>query len=544
MVDLFEEQIVDLIERRPEDELVAILVSTNQNKLARRDAADALGLLHGSSPAASAALINAASSDQSPEVRCAAVSAIGRRRSGGDEVICALMAALQDNDAEVRFAACCALGLFGKPAERAASRLTEILNDSAASVRTAAATVLGQFGAGSSEIADALLRALEDEVPGVRAAAASALGQCAPLPQGAEECLARAAGDLYPNVRAAAVYALGRITPSETGRLAIAECLGDHDEVTRLRADVSLKSGSAEQNLQIVCIEVQRIAAAVDSARLDTHSKKKDLKVSVRRLRDALANVPSGACRMVASVVPTMMVADAPRRDNLARKAARFFEIALRGRDGEVNVVDILNALGHSRANGVAGALKSLSNSDEAPVLNKLTVKVLLEIMDEERTRKLKGEIKEAIRPVVETLPAEPMKRLAAICALDGAFREVVKDELQSTLDRVLRIDPPAEYDAKREVSKLANAVLHQTGYSIRSSDGWTAGVMVGRGRKSGPGYFRLQEKYPQGGLRQNPVTIKQETPPVVLVDATKKRSFFDFARTSTDELQKKPTRS
>lgn len=133
------------------------------------------------------------------ELRIAAANALARLDE--PSVLPAVVGALSDPDPRVRLRACHACGTFADP--RAVPGLTERLDDEPR-VRRAAANALGAIG--TDRALDPLVDLLEDPDESLRRIAAGALGNASdPKPI---EPLARALGDESAVVRNAAVYSV------------------------------------------------------------------------------------------------------------------------------------------------------------------------------------------------------------------------------------------------------------------------------------------------------------------------------------------------
>lgn len=135
-----------------------------------------------------------------PEVRMAAANVLGR--IGDPRVVQPLCDRLDDDHAKVRARAARACGRIGDP--EAGAPLREQIGDPSADVRQEVADAIGRIG--GPDAADALERFLDDPNPGVRRTAVVALGRL----QGAGriETLAETLGDDSDRVRRAAAYAL------------------------------------------------------------------------------------------------------------------------------------------------------------------------------------------------------------------------------------------------------------------------------------------------------------------------------------------------
>ncbi|GAA0529804.1 HEAT repeat domain-containing protein [Halorubrum ejinorense] len=134
-----------------------------------------------------------------PELRMAAANALGRLDDASG--LQALVKALEDDDPRVRLRAAQACGTFADP--RAIPGLRDRLDDDPR-VRRAAANALGTIG--TDEALSPLLDLLDDGDESIRRIAAGALGKASnPEPV---EPLARALGDESAVVRNAAVYSV------------------------------------------------------------------------------------------------------------------------------------------------------------------------------------------------------------------------------------------------------------------------------------------------------------------------------------------------
>ncbi|SDF16472.1 HEAT repeat [Halorubrum xinjiangense] len=135
-----------------------------------------------------------------PELRMAAANALGRLDDASG--LQALVGALDDDDPRVRLRAAQACGTFADA--RAVPGLRERLDDEEPRVRRAAANALGTIG--TDQALSPLLDLLDDGDESIRRIAAGALGK-ASTPEPVEP-LARALGDESAVVRNAAVYSV------------------------------------------------------------------------------------------------------------------------------------------------------------------------------------------------------------------------------------------------------------------------------------------------------------------------------------------------
>jgi HEAT repeat protein len=139
---------------------------------ARVLAAERLGRMAVDDPRIVPAL-ETALADPFPDVRVAAVTALGMRKGGGHPVTRLFGGALRDADRLVRSAAVFALAKVGDPAAMPA--LLAALNDPEIPVRRDAVWAVGRLGGGTSNTLDKLSGALKDADPSVRYWAACSL---------------------------------------------------------------------------------------------------------------------------------------------------------------------------------------------------------------------------------------------------------------------------------------------------------------------------------------------------------------------------------
>jgi len=186
-------------------------------------------------------VLSAALRDGEPEMRRAAVEALGRtlrpwRREPGPRLRLALPAlkqALKDSDRIVRDQAIAKLGERGPAARSAEPALIELLKtEKGLSVRSRAAWALGRFGPAAKNAVPALIDALTDKHVTIRANSATALGRI-----GSETAvgpLIVALDDPHSEVRAMAAQALGRFGPRARAAVPALRRLSD-DKSQRVR---------------------------------------------------------------------------------------------------------------------------------------------------------------------------------------------------------------------------------------------------------------------------------------------------------------------
>lgn len=162
-------------------------------------------------PRATKPLLHALS-DELPQVRAAAVKALGQMRTAPrKEIAPAIRTALKDGAPEVRAAACLAMAALREGSGR--EEIVKCLEDDEWCVRQAAAEALASLGADASA-GPLLVELLGDEQPQVRIAAAKALVATCNYPP-AVEALAKASKDHEAGVRITAVEGLGELARKE-----------------------------------------------------------------------------------------------------------------------------------------------------------------------------------------------------------------------------------------------------------------------------------------------------------------------------------------
>ena len=125
--------------------------------------------------AKSVAPLAEALTDESPDVRRTAASALVRCGPQAVGALAALRDALKSKDDRLRLEAARALGAIGVAAKPAGPSLVALLRDDLVDVRAAAAAALGRIGRIDPVAKKALVSLLDDEDPAVQEAAATAL---------------------------------------------------------------------------------------------------------------------------------------------------------------------------------------------------------------------------------------------------------------------------------------------------------------------------------------------------------------------------------
>ncbi|WP_218079948.1 HEAT repeat domain-containing protein [Anthocerotibacter panamensis] len=179
--------------------------------------------------------------DPAPEVRGAAILALGRMGPAAQTIVPELTKALEDKDAGVRGKSASALGSIHTGAETAVPALTLALKDPDLGVRNTAAGALGRFGAKAASAVPALAELIHKEPEQyVREGVADALGN---LGVAAVPALIDALVDKRPGVRTRAALALGAIGPAAKEAIPALMKAEQMDPVATMRgfASVALK---------------------------------------------------------------------------------------------------------------------------------------------------------------------------------------------------------------------------------------------------------------------------------------------------------------
>jgi HEAT repeat protein len=119
-------------------------------------------------------------SDEDPQIRHQATSALGFIGPDAGKAVPALIKALEDPNTQVRWGAAHALGEIRQSPEIVVPSLLQMLSSKLSSDREWAITGLGLFGPDARAAVPALTQALEDQAPHVRSGAAWALGRIGP----------------------------------------------------------------------------------------------------------------------------------------------------------------------------------------------------------------------------------------------------------------------------------------------------------------------------------------------------------------------------
>lgn len=178
-------------------EAVPALLGALRSTMLRTRAAEALGRIGGTAIPALISLLG----DPDPNLRAAAVYALGRAGQGSNAAANALLPLLKDPDETLRLLAAEALGRVGSVA---AGRLRNMLADQGFPERWLAALALGRMGAQARDAANELAKAVLDDDQEVGSAAAAALGQLGPAAEGIVpqlcDSLAKVTGETRLNV--------------------------------------------------------------------------------------------------------------------------------------------------------------------------------------------------------------------------------------------------------------------------------------------------------------------------------------------------------
>lgn len=136
----------------------------------------------GSDGSAATAVLSAALSDKSLDVRAAAIGSLAKIGAADPKAVAALTDSLDDSDSEIRCLSGIALKSIGPPAAPATDKLAKALSDRVESVRVAAADALGAIGPAASAAAPALGAKILDKAEGrfVFRSAMLALGKMGP----------------------------------------------------------------------------------------------------------------------------------------------------------------------------------------------------------------------------------------------------------------------------------------------------------------------------------------------------------------------------
>lgn len=179
----------------------------------------------------------------SPETRIAALRSLAGHADLGDERERVINAVIDASDREsppdVRLAALAALGELGADRESAIAKLRAALEDTDESVRIAALGAVDQIGPGAADLLPSVLRSLEEPAPdeiGAAALALSALGRTAR--QHTEQLAQLMGHEARGEVGAPAATALARL--GEAGDSALRTALESSDPWVRYHAASAL----------------------------------------------------------------------------------------------------------------------------------------------------------------------------------------------------------------------------------------------------------------------------------------------------------------
>jgi len=291
------------------DEAVPALIRSLQhmNVQVRRNAAESLGKM---GPAAEKArpFLEKACVDEDGGVRGQAIRALGALIPTAASRKKALLG-LQDSDPQVRTAAVQAIGQWGNADEAVLTGLMPLLEDTSEQVRAQVAVVLPPLAGATPGVIDGLCRRLlEDNSVLVQFEAAQALSKLGPAALGAGAALLRAAQTAEVTVREQAMRAIAMIQPPEA-TAAFASGLTDADGEIRKMASAGWMKASA--------IPEEVIPGLVEALR--------DPEIQVRaNAAHALARLDS----LPESAVPLLIACTADSNDGLRINAAHALKRA------------------------------------------------------------------------------------------------------------------------------------------------------------------------------------------------------------------------
>ncbi|MEO8498013.1 MAG: HEAT repeat domain-containing protein, partial [Planctomycetota bacterium] len=196
-------------------------------------------------------------SDKSPDVRAAAIRALGDLGEVGSRHVPSLVKLLNDTDDRshfftpdsagtrpVRYDSAMALAEMGKDARVALGKLREMMTgDSDTLVRIASAYAIARLDNAAKDAMDYLIQSVQDRKHGTRVpeAATEALGKLGPKAQSALPALVDALAHPDTMVRIHAIEAIVLISP-ESAETRLLKILHDEDAVVRASAIESLGS--------------------------------------------------------------------------------------------------------------------------------------------------------------------------------------------------------------------------------------------------------------------------------------------------------------
>ena len=294
------------------DEAVPALIRSLQhmNTQVRRNAAESLGKM-GPGAAKARPFLEKACLDEDGGVRSQAIRALGALGPTAASRQKAILG-LQDADPQVRTAAVEAIGQWGETDEAVLSRLLPLLEDTNDQVKVRVAEVLPRLAGAAPAVIEGLCRRLlEDESVLVQFEAAQALSKLGPAAVAAGAPLLRAAQTAEVTVREQAMRAIAMIQPPEAAA-AFASGLTDADGEIRKMASAGWMKASA--------IPEDVIPGLVEALR--------DPEVQVRaNAAHALARLDS----LPESAVPLLIACTADSNDGLRINAANALKQATGG---------------------------------------------------------------------------------------------------------------------------------------------------------------------------------------------------------------------
>lgn len=211
----------------------------HMNAGVRRQAAAALGKILDEAPGvADPAVLDSlkkATRDEDAAVRAQALTALATVGGATD----LLMRGLEDASPNVRQAAVAALGDQGDWDDDALAAMARMLSDSNDEVQAAAAQAVGKTGRATQAALIGLVRQLQNDTMDVQSAAIQALGKLGPAARQASDPLLQAMCNGVPAVREQALRAITLIQPAESEQAFIA-ALRDTDATLRKLASAGL----------------------------------------------------------------------------------------------------------------------------------------------------------------------------------------------------------------------------------------------------------------------------------------------------------------
>ncbi|HWY85804.1 MAG TPA: HEAT repeat domain-containing protein, partial [Gemmataceae bacterium] len=224
-----------------------------------------------------------------------------------------VLAGLQDADPQVRAAAVEAMGQWGEANEAALSVLMLLLEDTNDQVKVQVTQVLPKLAGATPAVIEGLCRRLlEDDSVLVQCSAAQALSKLGPAAAAAGGPLLRAAQTMEVTVREQAMRAIAMIQPPEAGA-AFASGLEDADgEIRKMASAGWMKAAAIPEDV---------IPALVEALR--------DPEVQVRaNAAHALARLDA----LPAAAVPLLIACTADAHDGMRMNAALALKLAAGGK--------------------------------------------------------------------------------------------------------------------------------------------------------------------------------------------------------------------